>query len=298
MEHKMNGRDKPDHGGTLNVIFHGGITIYEGEDPEVKDRGFFEALLPKNDPEKDRGKRKSDRHVYRAGNWLGETEIYPGIYELRGADPGQASFYDKDEKAYFTLRAAGRPDPLQARVTIRFPRPHAIASLRIARVPLNAFDDDDVARLNLKTDLLIPNVHVFTYSFDDDNELKLANAEDHGDGHFWEPAFTGSYINLHIFCSEDRFSTPTQAAHDFDECVRLLGLRLRLEHPQPSAAAADDRDLPDGVLAEELEDLPFRTLRMARLGRLFREDGDTNLAWAANDPLGDPETCSNVRGGH
>lgn len=282
----MNGQEKAQYGGILNVIFHGSIAIYDKQ----KSPYPIQALLPRN-AQKDGEAAKSDHHVYRAGNWLGETELSSGRYKLSGVKEGGAHFNGRTN----LILKSERIKPAQAHVIVAFPRPQAISSLRVAIVPFDAFNRQEAKALKLDTKgVRLAMLHVFTYTFDDDNDLRLVNAHDEKDGHYWEPVFDGNYINLHIFCSEDRFSTPSQASADFKACTALLGLKLQLERPQPVAAVLDEGQLPAGVIAEETEDLPFRTLRMARLGRLVRQNGDANLAWSTNDALDCPEACSPV----
>jgi len=283
----MNGQEKTGYGGTLNVILHGSMTIYDSRKGDLP----IQVLLPKN---ADRNGAKSDRHVYRAGSWLAETELSGRYYNMVGVKGGEAKF---DPEANLVLKSECAATD-QAHATLCFPRPQAIASLRVANVPFEAFNQDAAKELKLEQIVHMAALHVFTYTFDDDNDLRLSNAKTKNelDGHYWEPAFNGNYINLHIFCSEDRFSTPSQASADFNACTALLGVKLELEHPFPIATAANDVRLPPGVIAEETEDLPFRTLRLARLGRLLRQNGDANLAWSGNDALDCPEACGPVLG--
>ncbi len=284
----MNDQVKPQFGGTLNVIFHGSITIYDKQEGEYP----IQALLPVNATNNGGGVR-SDRHVYRAGNWLAETELSGGHYQLLGVNGGGAHF---DRKTNLILKSGSAQTEI-AHATVDFPRPQAITSLRVSNVPFEAFNQDEAKALKLdQKGVHLASLHVFTYTFDDDNDLRLATTNSKNDGHYWEPAFSGNYINLHIFCSEDRFSTPSQARADFTALTALLGLKLELEHPQPVASVPDDLHLPAGVIGEETEDLPFRTLRMARLGRLVRQNGDANIAWSSNDALDCPEACGPVVG--
>jgi hypothetical protein len=270
--------------GTLNVIVHGSVAFYDGDNVGYP----IQAMMPKNLHGQCDGAR-CDRHVYRAGNWLGETELTEGHYNLVGVTGGGAAF---DDKKNLILKSES-PHPDQAHVVLNFPRPQTITSLRVATVPVTAFNQKEAQALRLdEKSVPLASVHVLTYTFRDDNGLRLENVDKSAAGHYWEPAFNGNYVNLHIFCSEDRFSTPSQASADFKACAALLGLELELEHPQPIAAAESDVSLPDGVIPEETEDLPFRTMRMARLGRLFSQKGDTNRAWSGNDALDCPESCT------
>ena len=164
-------------------------------------------------------------------------------------------------------------------------------------MPIDAFNPAQAKALKLdQKGVSLATLQVLTYQFDDDNDLRLANTKNPDDGHYWEPAFDGDYINLHVFCSEDRFSTPSQASADFKACTALLGLQLEMEHPQPAGAVPDGVSLPAGISEDETEDLPFRTLRMARLGRLVRQNGDANISWSSNDALDCPEACMPVLG--
>jgi hypothetical protein len=64
-----------------------------------------------------------------------------------------------------------------------------------------------------------------------------------------------------------------------------------LNEAHRAVGIADD-ELPPGVIAEETEDLAARTLRIARLGRLRRQNADLNQAWYGNEALdGDPDAC-------
>jgi hypothetical protein len=280
----MTDQEKPQNRGTLNVIVHGSVAIYDSQKGDYP----ILAMLPKHVHGKCNGAR-CDRHVYRAGNWLGETELSEGSYDLMGVTGGTAAF---DPTKTLILKSAG-PQEKQAHVVMRLPRPQAIESLRVVIVPFQAFNQEEAEALKLdQQGVPLATLHVLTYTFKDDNDLRLASTDKQDDGHYWEPAFNGDFINLHIFCSEDRFSTPSQASADFKACTALLGLKLELEHPQPVPLAESDVRLPDGVIAEETEDLPFRTLRMARLGRLFSQKGDTNRAWSGNDALDCPEACT------
>ena len=57
----------------LNVILHGTFAYIDKQGDD-----FIDALIPL--PQPDDGMD----HVFRAGNWLGETELRPGTYKLEG----------------------------------------------------------------------------------------------------------------------------------------------------------------------------------------------------------------------
>jgi hypothetical protein len=275
-----------ENSGTLNVILHGGITFIDRGGGSLP----IKAYLPNN-----------PNHVFRAGNWLGETDLARGDYQLFGADPGTGEF----KRSKNLILKPPQQEPKGVYATLSFPRPEDIASLRVATVPRKEFvldkqplSEQEAEKLHIRQEEHLSMVQVLTYKVPDANELCIRYLEDDKTGgHYWEPVFLGNYINLHVFCSEDRFSTPTHAVEDFAACTELLGYPgLTLSRPQPAGAIPDDSHLPEGVIEEETEDLGFRTLRMARLGRLFKQNGDTNLAWAPNSALWDPYSCSGVIG--
>jgi hypothetical protein len=190
-----------------------------------------------------------------------------------------------------------KPDPQRPKAppyaTLKLPYPKRITSLRVVSVPNKYFKNAHA--LVVKTDPQhIGTLQVFTYEIEDEKKLSLKG--DPGEGHYWEPAFTGNHINLHIFCSEDHYYKPSNASYDFDGCVKLLGADLTLDASSlPATRILENGHLPEGVVPQETEGLAIRTLRMARLGRLVVQDGDTNMAWHGNDALdGDPEACGPV----
>lgn len=330
--------------GTLNVILHG-VFVFQPDDSDLNDKKII-AWVPKLEPQ----------HVYRAGNWLGETELQPGRYELKGVKPSLKSRFDP--KPNLILKSLPKePDAEKLHAKLIFDLPETITSLRVANFPLTSFDFEgkegkELARLQhapadfrakLGKELAnIPHsshnfafalpaknsnsqpmatLQVFTYSFEDDAALML-KANPAGDpklkanvtgdlrkwqnrnknlkGHYWEPVFTGNYINLHIFSTEDHDEAPSEgkglshAYEDFNTCAELFGykLRLKLDAPPAVASGVKDTELPPGVDAKETEDLAPRTLRMARLGRLVKEKGNADQAWYGDDGLnGHPGAC-------
>src|SRR5260370_42517803 len=104
--------------GILNVILHGSFTLVETNDG-------IQALMPKNED-----------HVSRAGNWLGETELRPGVYELKGVESGNARFPDSRNVVLTRSDLSRRVKPYAILI---FPRPQAITSLGVAEVPREFF---------------------------------------------------------------------------------------------------------------------------------------------------------------
>lgn len=261
--------------GTLNVILHGAL-LYQRDEKANQ----ITAWIPKLDPE----------HAYRAGNWLAETELRPGHYRLEGVENGGTGIFDPARN--LILRPPPRkPDEDQIFANLIFPWPKTITSLRVAKVQRNLFEHSDelVGESNQQN---AATLQIFSYDFRDDTKLKLADAKlKPTGGHYWEPVFTGDYINLHIFAGEDHYEQPSGAVEEFGKCAEMFGYNIRLLRPVP-ASGVDDTEPPEGVAAEETEDLAPRTLRMALLGRLVTQKGDANQAWFGDDALdGNPGAC-------
>jgi hypothetical protein len=264
---------------TLNVFLHGTFVFLDNQQQDS-----IRAVIP-----------KIGHHVYRAGTWLGETDLQAGSYQLQGVLPGNNTF-DR-ARNLILASAACQADRELTYATLILPRPDSIASLRLAKIPLDSFDNTAGLALN-KEGEQVATLQVFTYRLGDANKLLLGavpegkNGQVASDGHYWEPVFSGDTINLHIFSAEDHCERPSHVAEDFQTCMTLLGSKLKLKRAQPAGGISADETLPAGVIAEETEDLAPRTRRMARLGRLLRENGDLNQAWYKNDALDDePPAC-------
>jgi hypothetical protein len=293
--------------GVLNVLLHGAFTFVNEEETN-----YIRTLVP-----------FLEHHVYRAGNWLAETELRgredirdsPVTYELRGVDQGRKRFvYDSPD--FFELRNnivikfGNLPDNNQRTVrfgrvrkpalyaTIILPIPRKITSLRLAKIPIGNIKDSQLLQAQNDPEHMA-NLQIFTYDFKDDNALRL-QAVDGGRDHFWEPAFIRDYINLHIFSSEDHYCKLSNAQDDFNRCVDLLGVSLQLQTRFLPDCELIDPGVLKGVTAEETEELAIRNRRMARLGRLlsrYPETGDTNLVWRGNDALdGSGDACGDCWG--
>jgi hypothetical protein len=259
--------------GTLNVILHGFYLLEQD-----KKARQITAWIP-----------KLDQHVYRAGNWLAEAALQPGHYQLEGVKVGGTGTFDP--KRNLILKPPPRkPDDGQIHAKLIFPWPETITSLRVAMIPRELFKapDDIVGERDRQP---LATLWVFTYKYDSDANLKLADAKlKPSGGHYWEPVSIHNHVNLHVFAAEDHYEQPSLAVPDFGECAEMFGYRIRLlrsllsgvRHTRP----------PHGVAQEETEGLAPRTLRMALLGRLFKQKGDTNQAWYGDEALdGDPLYC-------
>jgi hypothetical protein len=279
---------------TLNVIFHGAYVFDQYTEPK-----HFLVSMP-----------RMKHHVYRAGNWLAETELRgsdtadasEAIYALKGVEQGTVMFDEAAERESPKNLLLYEPREDRPRVlphaTIRLPLPKAITSLRVAKIPRDKFNVAD--DLVLAGDQHIATLQIFTYDVTNPNDVCLEATT--GEGHFWEPAPLDGYINLHVFAAEDHFHKFSNAQEDFNECVRLLG-NEKLELKTATLLAdgpVDEGQLPNGVIKEETETLAFRTGRMAKLGRIIKQErdedegeGDKNLTWYGNDALdGSEEACA------
>ena len=281
MADQKNSRKRESRTLQLNVLLHGAFTFVQ----DKKMKRMVAAIT------------KLKGHAYRAGSWLAETELRGGAsYELKGVNPNSVLRFKKDQNLLVKFQSellSTKPVPY---ATLRFPYAKKITSLRVAEIKRKFFShsEDLVEPKPLQS---VATLQVLTYDIENENKLELR--ADSGGGHYWEPAFTRNYVNLHIFSSEDSYHKPSNTGEDLNQCAALLGVKLLLNTRfLPASVIRDDpHALPDGVADEETETLAVRTLRMARLGRLVVQGGDANLAWRGNDALdGDPEACGPIFG--
>jgi hypothetical protein len=282
--------------GILNVLLHG--TFAYNQEPEG-----ITAFIP-----------KIKHHVYRAGNWLGETDLRPGAYKLEGVRD-LAKYGQKGDKFDLSSNLIIKPrqDNVPARsqapyATLNLGKPRKITSLRVAPVRKADFQPPEAqAELVPKSDPLhIATLQIFTYDIEDESSLQLQSAplQEHcadpivenlaagPRGHYWEPVFSGDFVNLHIFSEEDHHDQPSFGVDDLLSALNVLGSQITKVTVGTPRGIEPGEPLPDGVSPEETEDLAPRTKRMARLGRLVLQNGDPNQAWYANDALDeDPPAC-------
>jgi hypothetical protein len=265
----------------LNVLFHGTFMFI------AKD-GDIHALIP-NIPQ----------HANRAGNWLGETQLRGGTYELKdGIRKDGNDWFNKDQNLFVRDKKANRrPRPF---ATLILPKPQRITSLRVGTVKRDEFADLTDLVPNDAQEYHIATLQVFTYVIDNQNQLVLKGVQpDRPNEHYWEPIVqvrprskggTGRFVNLHIFSTEDHHEEPNQKA-DFEACVGLIGADVAPKAtfrylPSEINLFPPNDPLPDGVDPKETESLVPRTVRMARLGRLaVQNNGDANQAWYEDDAL-------------
>jgi len=254
---------------SLNVIFHG-LCVFVGKKTGI------DILLPDLAPE----------HVFRAGVWLGETNIQPGAeLTLQGVTAGDAIF-ERRLNVMVLPENCDRFPRSQAKpfATLIFPRPNRIYSLR--QVALKPGDDligpiDYLYKLDDGT-ILQSSVQVFQYYVPDENQLALTN-------HRWIPAFVDGVTNLHIFAEPE---TPQPIGHSIGEFGKGSEMFQGLDLKRTRASILPEfTDVPPGIRKEELEDLIPRTRRMALLGRYRITGEDPALAWDEADPFGGDTTA-------
>ena len=230
----------------MNVILHGLFTYLD------RDTGL-EILIP------DMG----TSHVYRAGEFLGETTLPQYPLRLQNVRGGSRHFDPR-----VNLVTNGVQPVRQPRIfsSLQFPTPVEIFSLR----PLDLSDvlQDPAQALSSKT---VSIVQVLTYRFDDFDRIKLGNDPIEVDP---LQAPDGSFfVNLHVWAEEDAEQGVAHAVKGFDAVMGLLDFkqqRPRLTRDKDSMPMTQDK-LPPGTTMMEFLDLPVRTKNLAILGRDLRQ---------------------------
>jgi hypothetical protein len=246
-------------------------------------------------------------HVYRAGSWLQETDLARGgRFVLRGITAGTGSIRQADKMIHLPGLLLTRHSRA---ATIRVPRPNRILPFCIARKPpLSAFLPNSrpklpsgqvVQRLDTLTGWPeIASVHVLEYQGVDANRVHLER-------HYWEPYVVDDAISLHVIATS---LTPEGKAHlqDTDGVLRKVvsgypGLKFedfsfhddwRTTPVSPlvlhAAPPEDAVTTPQGRFAlsrAELEDIPSRTVRIGRLGRIKQDGRSPGSLWHETQPL-------------
>jgi hypothetical protein len=232
----------------LNVIFHGLFVFVERPD-------IIEVLIP------DMGAQ----HVYRAGEWLGETTFAPGHYELTGTSSGGDPFDGTKNLIFTGLEPESSDDGVYARLTLR--RPKKIYSLR----PITL----DQSSLSLQSEDLVSSrtvstIQVFNYTIDDPTQVKLS---DHPINTSAELVNGSFFMSLHIIAGPDQPELPEHTQLGFSSAIGLLpGMtgKVRLLS-SPKVPPPKRSDVPPGLIFEELIDLSVRTEQLGIHGRHVRE---------------------------
>jgi hypothetical protein len=229
---------------TLNVLLHGLFLIVDRED-------YLLALAPDLD----------GQHVYRAGNFLGCTELHRGMYRLAGVDPGGAATFDPNLNLILEDKVL-KPDAMHlAHATILFRRPQQIFSVRPVIFSPEEFTGTDKKFIRG----LAATTQILVYSCPSLPEVRLV-------GHPWLPPQTpgDGPFNLHLYSEEDTriglLKHPQNALDKVAGLFQNLDLQL-VDDTGMSEMAKVEEQLPAAVLGQELEPLSFTQSRLSDQGR-------------------------------
>jgi hypothetical protein len=217
------------------------------------------------------------------------------VYELSGVNkepPPDIADNDRFKREHnLVFKCRKLRDKLAAKVHAKLivPWPKTIRSPRRASVPSASFTNGQDLPAGYNGN--IATLQIFTYEFSDDAELRIA-----GGPHpvFWEPAFVGETVNLHIFACPENDQHAEHISDAFATCLDLFESPPNLTLPQPATPDALFKgELPRGVDAEETEDLAPRVRRQIQMGRMRKEKRNLNLSWFETEALGgNPGSCS------
>lgn len=220
-------------------------------------------------------------HVYRAGHWLGETEVWPGAdLTLQGVTPGTAVI---DRKRNIILKGPNRRSAVPAYARIVFPLPAEVIPLR--EIPVRLGVDIVGTSIDRLRGTNLASIPVFRYDVPDVASLRLGK-------HPWVPAAVNDTVTLHVFAEPE---TPQGAEHSHYEFAKAFelfeGVDLRLAAPVTLPDVKPP--YPPGLNGEELEDLAPRSRKMAKLGRLRKAGRSMADAWNDAIPFGEhPSACT------
>lgn len=219
-------------------------------------------------------------HVYRAGNWLAETEIWPGAdLTLQGVVPGSAVI---DRRRNVIVKGPNRRSAVPAYARIVLPLPAEVIPLR--EIPTQLGVDIIGASVDRLDGNRLASIPVFRYDVADIGCLHLGK-------HPWMPAAVGDTVTLHVFAEPE---TPQGAEHSHYEFAKAFelfeGIDLRLAAPLRLPRITGELA---GLSTEELEDLTPRTRRLAILGRIRKTGGNLADAWDRAEAYGEnPTACT------
>jgi hypothetical protein len=257
-------------------------------------------------------------HVYRAGSWLNETDLASGgQFVLRGVTASTGSIRQADKMIHLpglTFTGRGRA------ATIWLPRPNRILPFCIAtKPPASAFlpNSQPLLPANLVARRRdtgagwseVASVQVLEYQGVDENRVQL-------EGHLWEPYAIGDAISLHLLATSLK---PEGKAHLADTDAAMLkvvagypGLdfelfcfhddwRTTVLNPPLALHPGLPEDAvvtPQGQFAfsrAQLEDIPSRTVRIGRLGRIKQDGRPPGSLWHETQPLYTEESnCGSI----
>lgn len=239
----------------LNVILHGLMAIYEETDK-------IRVFLP----------NVTNVHVFRAGNWLAETDLQPRKepYVLTGVNvPKQPASFGSNGIANLGPVPLADAAETVTQSVLQMPRPAQIFQLRPTSVdPAKDFAGKDAGRLAGASKL--PSGCVLVYDTDNVQDLSL-------EGHDWEPpqAPDVPFANLHVYAEEDvpANGTVEHALDAFQDTIKgLFDLDVRLVNPHTTPPFDPQTDqLPPNVDEQETDELSERLVRLGQLGEILRQ---------------------------
>ncbi len=231
----------------LNVIFHGLAAFYQ----RAKEIIVFLPDMPAV-------------HVYRAGNWLAETELAAGFYRLEGVTGAtQPAPFEADRN--LMLGKIQLSHPYQGSHAVLFlPMPHHIRALKVV-IP-TGFEGTDAHVVAGTKGMAM--AQVLTYNCADLSACRLGQ-------HDWCPLDPhAAFANLHVHAEEEvgELGTEEHAREAFSATIRMLGnLDVRLKpgpidlDPNLSLNPVENLD------PREADSLEERRKRLSAVGSLVRE---------------------------
>jgi hypothetical protein len=290
--------------GFLHVVFHGAFCfVDQKEAPDIMVLVPLVTHTSQMDMTEMDGKSQGKamptptvaEHAYIAGNWLNERSFIRGAFELRGVVRGNATF---DPSKILSLNGA-KPgaDRGDLYAVMRFPRPLRIESLQ--RGPVESkFTGKDVGLVKQVRE--VSTVQVFTYRFEDDNQLELYP---HPKSAFsGKDRVTGGFCSLHLFAEPDDIAPKPHSHHAFKAALAMYrketGENIDLDVTPPEVEPVEQPDVPYGMILAELQDLPTRLNRLSALGvrRLLNENLNGVLDDSDEQDAGDPLNCLSFLG--
>ncbi len=283
---------------TLHIVFHGTFLFNFCPGWLLGEKEGVEVLAP-----------IVPNHVFRIGNWLGEVDLsrhdsaMVPTYELFGVDAGDATM-NSDQNLVFDekvrLKSPDLLDPLLA-ARIRLPRPRLIRSPRRTKVDRDDFSHPEKLPPR-QNGYELSTLQILTYSFKNEIELMIRQLSTTTNGHgqpvLWEPAFSGSSFNLHIFSAPEQDRPASHVSSAFNQLIGLFadldGLALD-RYSELSRLRLDELNSEPGVSEEETEDLAPRRRRLSQLGRMRKEQRDLNLLWFESEAFdSSPDSCASA----
>jgi len=268
--------------GKLNVILHGLFAFFQDDE--------LTAYIP----------NLGSEHVYKAGNWLAETNLAEhSDLRLERVKPGTNRLRpDHNLLLQGSVHAAMNTlENHSVYATLRLPYPtYPVRSLGRLIVPAGAIGGDDKKRIigfSDSRDLRCATVQVLTYDFASDADLRLGD-------HPWEPSLENGYVNLHVISEPEKAPMQDHIRHAFQATMALfVGVDLALRQTMRSGDLEEEKkERPAGVHELELQGLIRRQRWLTALRRGIKDSRDLNGIW--DDPTafdgGDPDSCPGAGG--